>query len=188
MNKIIISILLVLNVNTYAQQYKNQIKGNVLFAPIGIINVGYERYINKHWTWQSDVFVSLRQPIFGGGQLGMLYFEGRYYFNEVIDKWYIGGHMGISVFSLQKWNYPDHYFCHKGFSIMAGTTIGYQINFKNRWNIDVYIGGGNSRSFYREWDMEDTASKNNLGHVSLRFGKNNEWLLYRGGVMASYKF
>jgi len=126
---------------------------------------------------------------FGGDlQLGMLYFEARYYLNEIMNKWYIGAHMGISVFSLQRWSYLNHsYFYHKGFSIMTGTTIGYQINIKSRWNIDVYIGGGNSQSFYREWDMEDTASKNNPG-VSLRFGKNNEWLLYRGGVMASYKF
>lgn len=34
----------------YAQEYKNQIKGNALFAPIGMINIGYEHAFSQHWT------------------------------------------------------------------------------------------------------------------------------------------
>ena len=41
-----------------AQEYKNQIKGNMLLR-LGILNVGYEHAFNQHWTG-GLIFSSLR--------------------------------------------------------------------------------------------------------------------------------
>jgi hypothetical protein len=30
---------------------------------------------------------------------------------------------------------------------MLGATVGYQVKFSDRWNIDFYVGGGVSQSF-----------------------------------------
>ncbi|WP_260208164.1 DUF3575 domain-containing protein [Elizabethkingia anophelis] len=56
--------MLVLSKIAYSQENKHQIKGNVLFAPIGVFNIGYEYIFNHHWTGQTDLFISIWRFIF----------------------------------------------------------------------------------------------------------------------------
>jgi hypothetical protein len=59
MKKILAVFILMLSLGGCVHRsIKNQIKGNMLFAPLGILNVGYEHAFNRHWTGQADVLIS----------------------------------------------------------------------------------------------------------------------------------
>ena len=110
MKKTLTSIILAILSNTvYAQEYKNQIKGNALFAPIGMINIGYEHAFSQHWTGQADLFVSPWKSFAGRHlQIYMGHLETRYYFSKAMEKGYVGANIGMAVYDMQKliyWNY-----------------------------------------------------------------------------------
>ncbi|MDV2447458.1 hypothetical protein CMU93_08080 [Elizabethkingia anophelis] len=171
-----------------AQEYKNQIKGNMLFAPLGILNVGYEHAFNQHWTGQADIFISPWKSFAGRHlQIYMGHVEARYYFTKAMEKWYVGANAGMGVYNMQKWNYwslNDRY--QKGFNFMLGATIGYQVKLSNRWSIDLYVGGGTSQSFYHGW-YKDKYPRQRYDSAQA-WNKSGEFIPFRGGAMISYKF
>jgi Protein of unknown function (DUF3575) len=175
------------------------IKGNALFIPIGIVNLGFEHQITKKVTVQGDVLISPWKS-FGGHELQYysVSAEGRYYFNEAFKHWYIGANIAASSFVLQKWNYwsDGPYYndfgevfvtsnlYQKGYSVLLGVTLGYQFKVSDRWNIDLYGTVGTSQDFYKGYDRttgERYDKKDNS------FNRSGEVLPYRGGVMISYK-
>lgn len=197
------SILALLTIETLtAQEQENEkslyIKGNALFAPIGILNAGIEKQISSKYTLQGDIFISPWKS-FAGHELQMysLSVEGRYYFQEAFKHWYIGANIGLSAFNLQKWNYWNNRSeineqgeiiinsnrFQKGYSIALGITGGYQFQLSERWNLDLYATIGTSQGFYKGYDRStgkryDSAEK---------FNKSGEIIPYRGGIMISYK-
>ena len=197
------SILTLLTIGTLtAQEQENEkslyIKGNALFAPIGIFNAGIEKQISSKYTLQGDIFISPWKS-FAGHELQMysLSVEGRYYFQEAFKHWYIGANIGLSAFNLQKWNYWNNRSeineqgeiiinsnrFQKGYSIALGITGGYQFQLSERWNLDLYATIGTSQGFYKGYDRStgkryDSAEK---------FNKSGEIIPYRGGIMISYK-
>ncbi len=190
--------------NLDAQELEQQeksiyIKGNALFAPIGILNVGVEKQLSKKYTLQGDVFISPWKS-FGGHELQYysLSVEGRYYFKEAFDRWYIGANLATSHFVLQKWNYwNDKLFINentgeefvnsnlyqKGYSFIFGVTLGYQFNLSENWKLDLYGTIGTSQDLYKGYDR--TTGKRY--DVAEGWNKSGEILPYRGGVMISYK-
>jgi len=171
-----------------AQETKNQIKGNLLFTPLGILNIGYERAFNEHWTGQTDVFISPWKSFDGRHlQIYMMHFEGRYYFTKAMDKWYVGLNIGMGAFDMQKWNYWNSNKHQRGFNAMLGATVGYQLYLNAHWNMDFYLGGGNSQGFYHGWDMAQDPPER-YDHAPRGWDKSGEWIPYRGGIMASYSF
>ncbi len=82
------------------------IKGNALFAPIGILNLGIEKQISPKYTLQGDVFISPWKS-FGGHKLQFysLSAEGRYYFTEAFKHWYVGANIAFAAYNATKWNY-----------------------------------------------------------------------------------
>ncbi|WP_431611158.1 DUF3575 domain-containing protein [Chryseobacterium sp. 'Rf worker isolate 10'] len=174
------------------------IKGNALFAPIGILNLGIEKQISPKYTLQGDVFISPWKS-FAGHELQFysVSAEGRYYFNEAFKHWYLGANVSFAAYNAAKWNYwKDINFVNwngetlnnsnlyqRGFSIMLGITAGYQFQLSERWNLDIYGTVGTSQGFYKGYDRTtgrryDSAEK---------FNKSGEIIPYRGGVMISYK-
>lgn len=174
------------------------VKGNALFIPIGVLNVGLEHQLNQKYTLQGDVFISPWKSFAGHEfQYYSLSLEGRYYFDKAFKHWYLGANIAASSFVLQKWNYwDDNVYMNsygqtfissdlyqKGFSVLLGITAGYQFKVSNNWNIDLYITAGTSQDFYKGYDR-NTGQRYD---VADGYNKSGEILPYRGGVMISYK-
>lgn len=192
------ALFLLENFNAQEQEKSIYIKGNALLAPIGILNAGVEKQLNKKYTLQGDVFISPWKSFAGHEmQYYSLSLEGRYYFKEAFDRWYVGANLAASHFVLQKWNYWNdnvyvndngEAFVHsniyqKGYSYILGVTLGYQFNLSENWKLDLYGTVGTSQDFYKGYDRVsgkryDTAKN---------WNKSGEILPYRGGVMISYK-
>ncbi|MEF9479485.1 DUF3575 domain-containing protein [Chryseobacterium sp. RRHN12] len=199
-------ILAFLSVSTFSAQEQEQggqdkslyIKGNALFAPIGILNLGLEKQISPRYTLQGDVFISPWKSFAGHElQIYSLSVEGRYYFKEAFKNWYLGVNIGAAAYNLQKWSYwNDKSFenwngetlinsnlYQRGLSIMLGVTAGYQFQLSERWNLDIYGTVGTSQGFYKGYDR--TTGKRY--DAAKDFNKSGEIIPYRGGVMISYK-
>jgi hypothetical protein len=174
------------------------IKGNALFAPIGILNLGIEKQLNSKYTLQGDVFISPWKS-FAGHELQMysLSVEGRYYFKEAFKSWYVGANIAFSAYNLQKWNYwndntsenwngeilVNSNLYQKGYSLALGVTGGYQFQISDRLNLDIYATIGTSQGFYKGYDR----STGRRYDSAKKFNKSGEIIPYRGGVMISYK-
>ncbi|MCJ7932814.1 MAG: DUF3575 domain-containing protein [Chryseobacterium sp.] len=203
--KLLTGVLAFLSVGTLSAQEQEQgqdkslyIKGNALFAPIGILNVGAEKQLSSKYTLQGDVFISPWKS-FAGHELQ--YYsasvEGRYYFQEAFKHWYIGANLGFAAYNVQKWNYwndtihvndngetfVNSNLHQKGYSILLGVTAGYQFQLSERWNLDIYGTVGTSQSFYKGYDR--TTGKRYDQATGLN--KSGEIIPYRGGIMISYK-
>lgn len=175
-----------------------RLKGNALFIPIGVINAGLEYQLNSKYTLQGDVLISPWKS-FAGHELQ--YYsasvEGRYYFKEAFNGWYVGANLAASSFVLQKWNYwgDGNYIndnnevftksnlYQKGYSVLFGITAGYQFRLSDRLNMDIYGTVGTSQDFYKGYDRETGRRYD----VAEGYNRSGEIIPYRGGVMISYK-
>lgn len=207
MKKIFATVLLLTALFTFGQERQfvsNQtyLKANALFLPIGIINVGIETQITPKITIETDAFVSPWKSFAGKHlQAYMLGVDGRYYFKEAFKHWYFGANFTFALYNLQKWNYwkevPYQHdeeapiytasnLYQKGYSFMFGAVVGYQFQLNDRWNMDVFIGGGNSQDFYRGYDKV-SGDRYDDPQLNRRWNKSGEWIVYKGGVMVSYR-
>lgn len=182
-----------------AQDKGLYVKGNALFLPVGIINLGIEKQIKPKYTLQGDIFISPWKS-FAGHELQFysVSAEGRYYFKEAFKHWYIGANISVAAYKAAKWNYwndevsqkeDGEYIVNsnlyqKGYSIMLGVTGGYQFQLSDRWNLDLYATIGTAQSFYKGYDR--TTGKRY--DVADGLNRSGEIIPYRGGVMISYKF
>ncbi|WP_454047083.1 DUF3575 domain-containing protein [Chryseobacterium sp. Marseille-Q8038] len=199
-------ILAFLSTSTLSAQEQEQggqdkslyIKGNALFAPLGILNLGIEKQISPKYTLQGDVFISPWKS-FGGHKLQFysISAEGRYYFTEAFKHWYVGANVSVAAYNATKWSYwndstfenwngeilKNSNLYQKGFSVMLGVTAGYQFQLSERWNLDIYGTIGTSQGFYKGYD-KSTGKRYDSAE---NFNKSGEIIPYRGGVMISYK-
>ncbi|SDQ70085.1 Protein of unknown function [Chryseobacterium soldanellicola] len=202
-NTILISFLSIfLFGNLTAQEQEKDVsvyvKGNALFIPIGVLNVGVEHQLSKKYTLQGDVFISPWKSFAGHEfQYYSASIEGRYYFDEAFKHWYLGANLSAASFVLQKWNYwgggpyvndnnetfEKSNLYQKGFSLIVGLTAGYQFQLSENWNLDVYGTIGTSQDFYKGYDR----STGRRYDVADGYNKSGEILPYRGGIMISYK-
>lgn len=182
------------------------IKGNALFVPLAMLNVGVEYKLNHKYTLQGDVFVSPWKSYLGKhAQIYMSGIEGRYYFSEAFQKFYVGANFSFALYNIQKWNYwkdiefiinegdnemkfnRRHYY-QKGMAFIIGATLGYQMKWKENWNIDFYLGIGSSQGFYRGYDEVSGKRLDEINATKKRnWNRSGEWIPYRGGIMISYK-
>ena len=172
-----------------AQEQKSvYLKGNALFLPMGIINVGAEYQLSEKYSLQGDIFISPWKSFLGNhAQIYAGHLEGRYYFKQVFDKWYVGINAGSGIFDITKWNYFGTENYQRGFTFMAGATVGYQFKWKENWNIDAFLGVGTAQSFYHGYaKMTDPPGFYRYDGAS-DWNKSGEIMPYRGGIMISYK-
>lgn len=203
---LISAVLLATAGTVYAQENSNilpsekglRIKGNALFLPVGMLNVGVEYQLRDKITMQNDLFISPWKSFAGHeAQYYSTSVEGRYYFNEAFRKFFLGANFSVAKFTLQKWNYwndnvsvnenGDTFISsnlyQKGHSFLLGITAGYNFTLSERWNLELYATAGTSQDFYKGYDRMsgkryDTAEG---------YNKSGEVLPYRGGLMLSYK-
>lgn len=174
-------------VNGQEQDKSVYLKGNVLTLPVLVFNAGAEFQLSEKYTLQMDGFVSPWKSFAGNhAQIYMGHIEGRYYFDQAFNKWYVGANTGVGLFDLTKWNYHGTDKFQRGFNFMLGVTVGYQWQIKENLNMDIFIGGGNSQSFYHGYE-EVPPDKWLRYDVANGWNKSGEILPYRGGIMLSYK-
>jgi len=188
--------------NVAAQEQEKDVsvyvKGNALFIPIGVLNVGVEHQLSKKYTLQGDVFISPWKSFAGHEfQYYSASIEGRYYFDEAFKHFYLGANLSAASFVLQKWNYWGNVpyvndngevftksnLYQKGYSLIIGVTAGYQFQLSENWNLDVYGTVGTSQDFYKGYDR----TTGERYDVAKGYNKSGEILPYRGGIMISYK-
>ena len=176
------------------------LKANALFLPIGILNAGVEYQLKEKVTVQADVFISPWKSFAGKNlQVYMLGLEGRYYFKEAFQHWYVGGNISAARFIIQKYYFTgDGYgqysadspiyktkdLYQDGFTFILGATVGYQFQLADRWNMDLYLGAGSSQAFYKGYHKELGIRYDDDGR---QWNKSGEFVPYRGGVMIAYK-
>lgn len=205
MNKLIIWIFVLITSFSFAQKNETYLKGNALFLPIGIVNLGIEKGFSEHITGQADLFISPWKSFAGKhAQIYMLGFNGRYYFDQAFKKFYLGLDFSVASFNVQKFNYwNDNYYTHKngeptpyiqsnlyqkGYSFVFGAIAGYQFICNDRWNIDVFLGAGSMQSFYKGYDKISGERYDTEGDSMGRdTNRSGEFLPYKGGIMISYK-
>lgn len=166
---------------------QSQIKVSGVLLPIGILNMGIEVPVHKKTSLQSDVLLSPWKSFAGHRALvAMGNVEGRLYFKEALQGWYAGVNMGAGVYELTKWNYAGSNKFQRGFTLMAGASIGYQHNFSDRWGIDIHIGGGTVQSFYRGYE-KITGKYITRYEYAVPWNRSGEQLPYRTNIMLVYR-
>ena len=176
------------------------VKANALFLPLGMLNAGVEYQLKEKITLQADVFISPWKSFASTYlQMYMLGFEGRYYFKQAFQHWYVAANITGTRFIMQKYFFTGNQFTQytpdspiyntkdlyqDGFGFILGATVGYQFQLSDRWNMDLYLGVGTIQGFYKGYHKE----------LGIRYddderawNKSGEILPYRGGIMIAYK-
>ena len=177
------SYALLLLLSGYYLHAQTAIKANVI-SVIGFPQIGVETSIGEKTSFQLDALASLWKSINGGPQeLYMVFPEFRYYPKKALEGFYFGLHVGASAFKIQKWNYINTDYYQKGYNIMYGGTIGYQIKINDTFSMDAFLGGGSQQGYYKGYLLSTGERYENAKN----FNKSGEWLPYRGGIMIVYK-
>lgn len=185
MKKMLSIFIMLFYSSLYAQ---TEAKVNMLTLPVLIPNIGLEFQIGEQSSFQLDALFSFWDSIDGSPlHVIQVFPEYRHYFKPDMRGFFIGAHVGVGMFTLTKYGYPNNIH-QSGQNLYFGTTIGYKMDIGEKWAIEAFIGGGNQDARYRGYDFTtgeriDVAPENNVRP----FNKSGEWLIYRGGVMLIYK-
>jgi hypothetical protein len=184
---------------THSSTAQVEVKANLPLAAVLVPNLGIEFQVGKKTSIQLDVLGSFWDSIDGDPlQVMQTFLEFRYYQNNDTSGWFVGGHIGFGMFTLQK-PYDliiyDHYSngsdqdpangtFKSGRSGFHGVSLGYKKRFNNRLALEVFIGGGYTMSWYKGYTgMERTDVVDNYRD----FNGSGEVVLYRGGLMLTYQ-
>lgn len=160
------------------------LKFNAASALVGVPNVGFETSIGKKTTFQLDALASFWESVNGNPyRVFILTPEIRYHFNEKFDGLYLGANVSGGTFKLTKYGYEGTGLYQKGFNVIFGLTVGYQWKLNENWGLDVFIGGGHQEAIYKGFD----AQGNRYDTWIHDWNKSGEMVLYRGGLMITYK-
>ncbi len=181
MKKLLLIPMLLIVFYSDAQTY---LKGNVFTTLLTIPNVGIETSIGKKTTFQFDITASLWKSIKGNPSQFYLFIpEYRYHFKEKNNGFYVGAHIGATLFNFQKWNYLNTNKYEEGLGYVMGITLGYKAKINEKLHLDCFLGGGSHQGFYKGYYI----GTNQRYERAVNYNKSGEWLPYRGGVMLSYK-
>ena len=180
MKNIFFLFLLLFSFTAHSQTY---VKVNAFTTLLTIPNVGIETSIGEKSTFQFDILASTWKSIKGKPMEFYTFTpEYRFHFKEKYNGFYVGAHVGMTLFNFQKWNYINSDLYEKGFGYVMGATIGFQTKINKRFMLDCYLGGGNHQGFYHGYKISTGERYENAKN----WNKSGEWLPYRGGVMVSY--
>ena len=181
MKKLLTLLLFILCFQLQSQTY---IKANVFTTLLTIPNVGIETSIGKKSTFQFDVTASFWKSIKGNPRQFYLFIpEYRYHFKEKNNGFYVGAHIGATIFNFQKWNYLNTNKYEEGLGYVMGATIGYKAKINDKLHLDCFLGGGSHQGFYKGYYI----GTRERYESAKNYNKSGEWLPYRGGVMLSYQ-
>lgn len=177
-----------------------EIKANLPLAAVLVPNIGVEFQVGKKTSLQLDVLGSFWDSIDGEPlQITQTFLEFRYYQKNDTSGWFIGGHLGFGMFTLQKpYNFIiyDHYSggtnpdradgtFSSGRSGFHGITLGYKKRFNERWALEAFAGGGYCMSWYKGYNRTERTDVDENNYRD--FNGSGEIVLYRGGLMLTYQ-
>ena len=193
------NLLFLLILNLGAAQ--TEIKFNLASALILTPNIGIEVQLSEKFGYQLDTSATFFDDIEGSPfQTTQIFNELRYYPKLKKGKnersFFIGPHVGYGMFTLRipkfitsivdtKLKEEGSY--QSGRNAYYGITIGKKIPLKNKnFNLEVFIGGGSSQSNYKYYNKEGNRIYENPD-IEKDFNQSGEELVYKGGVMLTYR-
>ena len=182
----------------YAQ---TEIKINLASALILTPNIGIEVQLSEKFGYQLDTSATFFDSFEGSPfQTTQIFNELRYYpkLKEGRNQrsFFIGPHIGYGMFTLKIPKFitaivdtelKEEGSYQSGRNAYYGITIGKKIPLKNeRFNLEVFVGGGSSQSNYKYYNKEEQRIFA-ITNFKRNFNKSGEELPYRGGLMLTYK-
>ena len=180
---------------------QTEIKFNLASALILTPNIGIEVQLSEKLGYQLDTSATFFDNIEGSPfQTTQIFNELRYYPKLKEGKnersFFIGPHVGYGMFTLRIPKFitsivdtelKEEGSYQSGRNAYYGITIGKKIPLKNKnFNLEVFIGGGSSQSNYKYYNKEGNRIYENPD-IEKDFNQSGEQLVYKGGVMLTYK-
>ena len=180
---------------------KAEIKFNLASALFLVPNIGIEVQLSEKFGYQLDTSASFYDDIEGSPfQTTQIFNELRYYPKLKEGKnprsFFIGPHIGYGMFTLRIPKFitslvdtelKEEGSYQSGRNAYYGITIGKKIPLKNKkLNLEIFIGGGTSQSNYKYYNKEGNRIYENP-NIEKDFNQSGEELIYRGGVMLTFK-
>ena len=198
LKKTIPFLFLLILTNVAAQ---TELKFNLASALILTPNIGIEVQLSEKFGYQLDTSATFFDNIEGSPfQTTQIFNELRYYPKLKEGKnersFFIGPHVGYGMFTLRIPKFitsivdtelKEEGSYQSGRNAYYGITVGKKIPLKNKnFNLEVFIGGGSSQSNYKYYNKEGNRIYENP-NIEKDFNQSGEELIYKGGVMLTYK-
>jgi len=189
--------LLILNLGAAQTELKFNLASALILTP----NIGIEVQLSEKLGYQLDTSATFFDDVEGSPfQTTQIFNELRYYpkLKEGKNKrsFFIGPHVGYGMFTLRIPKFvtsivdtelKEEGSYQSGRNAYYGITIGKKIPLKNKnFNLEVFIGGGSSQSNYKYYNKEGNRIYENPD-IEKDFNQSGEELVYKGGVMLTYK-
>ena len=178
---------------------QTELKFNLASALVLVPNVGIEVQLSDRFGYQLDTSASFYDNIEGSPfHMTQIFNELRFYPKTKKNNrsFFIGAHVGYGMYNLRlpKWittivdtEYKEEGSYQYGRNAYYGITLGKKIPLKNeRFNLEVFIGGGSSQSNYKYYNKDEQRIFA-ITNFKTKFNKSGEELPYRGGLMITYK-
>ena len=180
---------------------QTELKFNLASALILTPNIGIEVQLSEKFGYQLDTSATFFDNIEGSPfQTTQIFNELRYYPKLKEGKnersFFIGPHVGYGMFTLRIPKFitsivdtelKEEGSYQSGRNAYYGITIGKKIPLKNKnFNLEIFIGGGSSQSNYKYYNKEGNRVYENPD-LEKDFNQSGEELIYKGGVMLTYK-
>ena len=192
-----ILFLLILNLGAAQTELKFNLASALILTP----NIGIEVQLSEKLGYQLDTSATFFDDIEGSPfQTTQIFNELRYYPKLKEGKnersFFIGPHVGYGMFTLRIPKFitsivdtelKEEGSYQSGRNAYYGITVGKKIPLKNKnFNLEVFIGGGSSQSNYKYYNKEGNRIYENPD-IEKDFNQSGEELVYKGGVMLTYK-
>ena len=180
---------------------QTELKFNLASALILTPNIGIEVQLSEKFGYQLDTSATFFDNVEGSPfQTTQIFNELRYYPKLKEGKnersFFIGPHVGYGMFTLRIPKFitsivdtelKEEGSYQSGRNAYYGITIGKKIPLKNKnFNLEIFIGGGSSQSNYKYYNKEGNRIYENPD-IEKDFNQSGEELVYKGGVMLTYK-
>ena len=192
--KVTLIILLLISFDSNSQ---TEIKINLASALALIPNIGLEVQLNEKFGYQLDTSASFWDSIDNNPfQFVQIFNELRYYPKKYNRSLFLGFHVGYGMFNIKNPKLltsivdtqfkPDGSY-QIGRNTYYGLTIGKKIKLKHeKLNLEFFLGGGSSQSNYQYYNEKGNRIFGNINNER-DFNKSGEELIYRGGLMLTFK-
>ena len=189
--------LLILNLGAAQTELKFNLASALILTP----NIGIEVQLSEKLGYQLDTSATFFDNVEGSPfQTTQIFNELRYYPKLKEGKnersFFIGPHVGYGMFTLRIPKFitsivdtelKEEGSYQSGRNAYYGITIGKKIPLKNKnFNLEIFIGGGSSQSNYKYYNKEGNRIYENPD-LEKDFNQSGEELVYKGGVMLTYK-
>ena len=178
---------------------QTELKFNLASALVLVPNIGIEVQLSDRFGYQLDTSASFYDNIEGSPfHMTQIFNELRFYPKTKKNNrsFFIGAHVGYGMYNLRlpKWittivdtEYKEEGSYQYGRNAYYGITLGKKIPLKNeRFNLEVFIGGGSSQSNYKYYNKDEQRIFA-ITNYKRNFNKSGEELPYRGGLMLTYR-